>query len=381
VRSSLLAYNHAILIMFTANFRFLRAFQLIVQMARSRYFLLAAFILGMICIGDSLAQWRQSQRPLKMNYDLTIKEASEIAQLTNMPKFRDLLRPILVPRIVNTPQHRQVGEYIFNTMQAAGFHVEWDNFHDSTPVGNVPFKNIIATFDPHASRRLVLACHYDSKIIHGKTFIAATDSAVPCAMMLEFAQTLGPLLRARPNMPVTLQLIFLDGEEAFVEWSRTDSTYGARHLADLWSRQWYPTTSAKQPLELSRELDRIDAFVLLDLLGAKNPQITHTTGHGTGTLFKGLENIETNLRTAGNLRKVPQIFRSQDSWRAVEDDHIPFLERGVPVMHLIPMPFPAVWHTPSDNEKALDYPTIYNLLTILRVFVAEYLGLKPVSHK
>lgn len=46
-------------------------------------------------------------------------------------------------------------------------------------------------------------------------------------------------------------------------------------------------------------------------------------------------------------------------------------------MHLIPVPFPAVWHTPSDNEKALDYNTIYNLLTIMRVFVAEYLGLKP----
>lgn len=30
---------------------------------------------------------------------------------------------------------------------------------------------------------------------------------------------------------VTLQLLFLDGEEAFGEWSATDSLYGARHLA------------------------------------------------------------------------------------------------------------------------------------------------------
>ncbi|NXH59669.1 QPCT cyclotransferase, partial [Rhabdornis inornatus] len=31
--------------------------------------------------------------------------------------------------------------------------------------------------------------------------------------------------------PVTLQLLFLDGEEAFGDWSVTDSLYGARHLA------------------------------------------------------------------------------------------------------------------------------------------------------
>lgn len=90
---------------------------------------------------------------------------------------------------------------------------------------------------------------------------------------------------------MTLQLIFLDGEEAFVEWSRTDSTYGARHLAELWSRQWFPTQSTQAPLELSKELDRIDAFVLLDLLGAARPQITHTVGHGTQSLFSGIENI------------------------------------------------------------------------------------------
>lgn len=31
---------------------------------------------------------------------------------------------------------------------------------------------------------------------------------------------------------MTLQLLFLDGEEAFREWSESDSLYGARHLAE-----------------------------------------------------------------------------------------------------------------------------------------------------
>ena len=29
-------------------------------------------------------------------------------------------------------------------------------------------------------------------------------------------------------------MIFFDGEEAFVEWSDTDSIYGAKHLAKRW---------------------------------------------------------------------------------------------------------------------------------------------------
>ncbi|KAI6224374.1 Glutaminyl-peptide cyclotransferase [Aphelenchoides fujianensis] len=344
---------------------FQRAFQRSVQMARSRYCLLGVLILMLVCWGDTLAQWRTTQRPLRMNYDLTIREAATIASFTNIRRFRELLKPILVPRIVNTPQHRQVGEYLFKTLEDAGFHTEWDEFVDQTPFGSNQFRNIIATFDPHAPRRLVLACHYDSKIIKGSVFIGAVDSAVPCAMMLDFAQTLGPLLRSHPNLPVTLQLVFLDGEEAFVEWSRTDSTYGR--------------AASGGQMGAAMELDRIDAFVLLDLLGAPNPQIAHSIGHGTRPLFVGLENIEKNLRTAGKLRPIPQIFSGLDSWRAVEDDHIPFMERGVPIMHLIPVPFPTVWHTPSDNEKALDNRTIFNLLSILRVFTAEYLGLKPTT--
>lgn len=95
-------------------------------MTRSSYFLLVAIALLTFCTGDSLAQWRQKQvsaevvvrcstyfqRPLQMNYDLTVKEATQIAQLTDMTRFKELLRPILVPRIVNTPQHRQVGDVI-----------------------------------------------------------------------------------------------------------------------------------------------------------------------------------------------------------------------------------------------------------------------------
>ena len=59
----------------------------------------------------------------------------------------------------------------------------------------------------------------------------------------------------------------------------------------------------------------------------------------------------------------------------IEDDHIPFKRRGVPILHLISAPFPRVWHTVRDDRSALDSKKIENFNKILRVFVAEYLGI------
>ena len=72
------------------------------------------------------------------------------------------------------------------------------------------------------------ACHYDSyPRLEG--FMGAIDSAVPCAMLLNLAATLGNtsgILDANPELDLTL--MFFDGEEAMVSWTSVDSTYGSR---------------------------------------------------------------------------------------------------------------------------------------------------------
>lgn len=73
--------------------------------------------------------------------------------------------------------------------------------------------------------------------------------------------------------------------------------------------------------------------------------------------------------------KGKKYFQARASPSYVEDDHIPFMKRGVPILHIIPKQFPSVWHKLSDNMSALDFNTIADLNKILRVFVAEYLHL------
>ena len=65
---------------------------------------------------------------------------------------------------------------------------------------------------------------------------------------------------------LTLQLLFLDGEEAIREWRGNDNTYGSRDLAAKWQREAYTHNGYD-----GNGLDRIDLFVLLDLIGARNP--------------------------------------------------------------------------------------------------------------
>lgn len=82
----------------------------------------------------------------------------------------------------------------------AGWEITEDKFLSGTPYGRLPFNNIVATLDPSAKRRLVLACHHDSKYYSPqwqREFHGATDSAVPCAMMLELAQALDEDLKAQ----------------------------------------------------------------------------------------------------------------------------------------------------------------------------------------
>lgn len=96
-------------------------------------------------------------------------------------------------------------------------------------MGKKPFTNLIFTKNPHAGRKLVISAHYDSKYFDRGEFLAATDSAAPCAMMIDLAKALDKALEGKTGEEdVTLQLIFFDGEEAFKVWTHTDSTYGSR---------------------------------------------------------------------------------------------------------------------------------------------------------
>ena len=79
-------------------------------------------------------------------------------------------------------------------MAEYGWLVEEDSFTDYTPLGRKRFTNIVVTQNITATRRLILACHYDTKYFPEFEYIGAVDAAVPCAMIMDVVHHLNTSL-------------------------------------------------------------------------------------------------------------------------------------------------------------------------------------------
>ncbi|CAK1546967.1 unnamed protein product [Leptosia nina] len=342
-------------------------------MAKSFVYVLLTVLCFVFVNSDDLKFYQEKN--VHEAQELTDDDIKNLANLSDEEHLREVLNEILIPRVVGTPNHEKVGNYIVKQMKDMGWDVTEDVFADTTPVfGTLNFRNIIAKLNPRADRYLVLACHYDSKYTREHVFVGATDSAVPCSMMINLAKVMSKQLDPLKFGSPSLMFIFFDGEEAFKHWGPKDSIYGARHLAKSWHSTPYK--------EGANNLQRIDVLMLLDLLGTPDPKF-YSYFKSTERWYIRLAGAEQRLSELGHLtaysagKSDQTYFRLASSGAFIEDDHVPFMRRDVDILHVIPNPFPKVWHTAGDNYSALDFNTIDNLNKIFRVFVAEYLHVAP----
>jgi glutaminyl-peptide cyclotransferase len=159
-----------------------------------------------------------------------------------------LLAPILQPRVSGTAGSRAVLQHFvdFFTKELPAWRLELHNSSSTTPTSQgqpVPFVNLIATRDPPNAAvgdvgRLALVAHYDSKL-EPAGFIGAIDSAAPCAMLMHAARSVDSALTSKWAAMMAegtddleeqkgVQVLLLDGEEAFKVWTDADSLYGSR---------------------------------------------------------------------------------------------------------------------------------------------------------
>ncbi|KAG9258257.1 peptidase family M28-domain-containing protein [Emericellopsis atlantica] len=307
-----------------------------------------------------------------------------------------LLAPILIPRVPGTDGSYKVQKHFVDFFENE--LPEWrrisQNSTSKTPVTgdrDVPFTNWIFQRDPPWARegdvgRLTLVAHFDS-LIKPEGFIGAIDSAAPCAMLMHVARSIDDALTSKwKEMEDSgdagleeakgIQIIFLDGEEAFERWSDDDSLYGARSLAAEWERTPHESMSTyKTPL------DSISLFVLLDLLGAEGPTVP-SYFLPTHWAYRNMADLEKRMRDLKLLESSPkQPFLPDGDKEAttfgrgfIGDDHVPFMQRGVEILHLIPSPFPRdLWHKMEDDGEHLDLGTCRDWSRIVTAFTMEWL--------
>jgi Zn-dependent M28 family amino/carboxypeptidase len=213
-------------------------------------------------------------------------------------------------RWVGSPDHAKAEEFIKShfAAEAAKGNFETDSFTASTPVGMLPMKNFIVKYPGRKDGAIVVASHYETNYpLRDINFVGANDGGATTALLIE----LGNYLRAHPPEGYSVWLLFDDGEEAIQQWSTRDSLYGTRHLAAKWSQDG--------------TIQKIKAFLLADMIGDKDLNIDRDA-NSTPWL---LDLLATAAKNTGHSAYV---FKQET---AAEDDHLPFKQRGVPVLDMI----------------------------------------------
>lgn len=228
------------------------------------------------------------------------------------------------PRPIGSEAHRKLQAYLREHLK--NDDLEEDKFSADTPDGKFEMINFIAKFPGTQDGVVVIAGHYDTKIMKG--FVGANDGGSSTGLPLELANVLRYHKEGRP----TVWIVLLDGEEAVKEWSDTDSTYGSRQLAQKWEQEGI--------------LPKIKAFLLLDMVGDADLDIQRDTNSTSW-----LEDMV--YQAAEKLGYASHFFALETP---IEDDHIPFVRLGVPSADLIDLdygPNNSYWHTTKDTLDKL----------------------------
>jgi Zn-dependent M28 family amino/carboxypeptidase len=231
-------------------------------------------------------------------------------------------------------------KYIVDQLKAIGIESREQTFIGMTPLGEVSMANVIATIPGKRPDRIALASHFDTKLFREFRFVGANDGASSTAALLELAR----VLKAQPH-ELTIELLFFDGEEArMADWRGLDNTYGSRH---------YVEDAVK-----SGTIRGLKALILLDMIGDKNLNIRRDS-NSTPWLVDIIWGAAARL---GHTSAFPNELTT------VEDDHIPFVRAGVPVVDVIDLDNPT-WHTAQDT---LENVSAKSLQVVGDVIVASF---------
>jgi len=260
-------------------------------------------------------------------------------QVFNGAKALDYTREFVSigPRWPTSFNHGKAEAYLRTHLQHD--QLEEDTFIANTPIGPVNMRNFIARFPGKKDGVIVLATHYETNYwLKNINFVGANDGGATTGLLLALADHFREqIARAKQLDGYSVWLVFFDGEEAIQKWSQSDSTYGSRHLAAKWGRDG--------------TLKRIKAFVLTDMIGDKDLDIQRES-NSTEWL------VSTVLQAARKFGYEKYFFQRDE---AVEDDHLAFVNRGVPSIDIIDLdygPDNSYHHTVQD---AMDKVSAHSL--------------------
>ncbi len=239
------------------------------------------------------------------------------------------------PRDAGTPEGRKAAEHIFNRLNGFGIEAEMDTFTDQTPDGEKTMHNVIGRIPGKTDKWIILGSHFDT--MPGiKNFQGANDSGSSTGILLETARMLSGI---KPEIGIIFA--FFDGEEGIAGYIPGDGLHGSRHMA--------------KQLAQAGDHKKIKAMVLLDMVGDKDLHFTLPVNSS-----RGLTQELLNAASASGQRSRFSLSRNS----VITDDHVPFLQIGIPAIDIIDFRFGSepgkndYWHTAADHLRNISVESL-----------------------
>lgn len=272
-------------------------------------------------------------------YALMRGSADGVTPFDGVRAMEDVQRQVdFGPRIPGSIAHAQAVKWIEAELTAAGWDVE---LQTAVAMGH-ELTNVIAHHDS-APPRVLVGAHFDTRIIadrdpqpelRSQPGPGANDGASGVAVLLELARTLPP-----DSIPVWL--VFFDAEDngRIPGW---DWILGSRAFVE---------SDSTQPQQM----------ILLDMIGDSDLRIPM---EGQSDPSLRLSIWATAARLGHDDVFVPELGS------AILDDHVPFLEAGIPAVDIIDMDYP-YWHTAADTTDKLSSESLQIVGDVLWTWLVE----------
>jgi Zn-dependent M28 family amino/carboxypeptidase len=288
---------------------------------------------------DSAAEERGSPAPATGTSPAANPPPAEIwKEFSGEKAFAEVRKQVEVgPRPAGSPEIEKARLLIEESLRRNGWEVERQTFTDETPRGPIQFVNVIGRFSangqrpvPRDTQRAIVCSHYDTKRFSTIRFVGASDGASSTGALLELAR----VLALDPKLAAKIELVFFDGEEAFVQFTgpddpKPDGLYGSRHYA--------------RQLVAAKRATQFKFGILWDMIGDRDLTITLPPDSPA--------ELARAILASAEALQLRQHFSYYD--RPILDDHEPLIRIArIPTIDLIDFDY-AAWHTADDTLDRL----------------------------
>lgn len=255
------------------------------------------------------------------------------------------------PRVPNTEAHRECKEWLVEKFNSYGAKVIEQDFQAEAYTGErLNATNIIAQFNPEATKRIVLAAHWDSRPFadspineerKDEPILGADDGGSGVAVLLEVARQ----LQAHP-IDIGVDIVLFDAEDYGESGGERAETYALG--SQYWSRNLH--VSGKQ---------RPRYGILLDMVGARGARFPreYYSMQFAPQLVRKVWTLAQNMGY-GN-------YFVNDTGGGITDDHY-FVNTiaKIPMIDIINRQpgtqtgFGEHWHTHDDDMDIIDPRTL-----------------------